>query len=423
MNRRTFLTSTFAPMLALTLRGAIVQRAPRILLRSSWQVVNIGDIAHTPGVLALIEQHLPHAEVRLWPMNLTPQVEAMLKQRFPALRIVRLPEEVATAFAECDFLLHGSGPGLVAEADVDRWRRETAKPYGVFGITLSRPLPDGRYVYGVPTARTLAVLNGARFAYFRDTPSLKYAQEIGCTCPLMEFGPDGAFACDLRDDQSAKTFLAANGLEAGRFLCCISKLRYTPVWLMHADRPVDEAKHRRNEAMKEHDHAPLRAAITALITQTDFKVLLCPEDTSEMAVEKELIYDRLPEPMRRRVVWRPDYWLTAEALSVYRHSAGLFGHEMHSPIMCIGQGIPALVGRWAEQTTKGFMWRDIGLDEWLIDFDREEDIARLGPAVLSLAKDPAAARAKAARAQAFVAKRQRAMTDSLQREAMSGHRA
>jgi hypothetical protein len=33
----------------------------------------------------------------------------------------------------------------------------------------------------------------------------------------------------------------------------------------------------------------------------------------------------------------------------------LFGLEMHSPIMAIGNGIPAIVGRFAEQTSKGFM--------------------------------------------------------------------
>ena len=38
----------------------------RILLRSSWQTVNIGDIGHTPGVLALLGKHLPNIEVRLW---------------------------------------------------------------------------------------------------------------------------------------------------------------------------------------------------------------------------------------------------------------------------------------------------------------------------------------------------------------------
>jgi hypothetical protein len=29
--------------------------------------VNIGDIAHTPGMLALLERHLPEAEITLWP--------------------------------------------------------------------------------------------------------------------------------------------------------------------------------------------------------------------------------------------------------------------------------------------------------------------------------------------------------------------
>ena len=104
-------------------------------------------------------------------------------------------------------------------------------------------------------------------------------------------------------------------------------------------------------------------------------------------------------------MWRPDYWLTDEALSVYTRSAGLFGNEMHSPIMCIGNGIPAIVCRWAEQTTKGFMWRDIGLGDWLFDFDQEEERARLVPAVLAMANDPAAAKARVAKAREFVMNR------------------
>jgi hypothetical protein len=35
----------------------------RILLRSSWQTINIGDIAHTPGVLALLERYLPQIDL------------------------------------------------------------------------------------------------------------------------------------------------------------------------------------------------------------------------------------------------------------------------------------------------------------------------------------------------------------------------
>ena len=124
-------------------------------------------------------------------------------------------------------------------------------------------------------------------------------------------------------------------------------------------------------------------------------------------VGKELLYDPLPADVKPRAVWRPNYWLTGEALSTYVRSAGLFGNEMHSPIMCVGNGIPAIVCRWAEQTTKGFMWRDIGLGDWLFDFDKEEDRAKLVPAVLAMAKDPAAAKARADKAREFVEKRQR----------------
>jgi polysaccharide pyruvyl transferase WcaK-like protein len=167
--------------------------------------------------------------------------------------------------------------------------------------------------------------------------------------------------------------------------------------------------------MKEHDCQPLREAIIAVVRQTDLKVLLCPEDETQMAVNQEMLYDQLPEDVKAKVVWRENYWLTDEALSTYRRSAGLFGHEMHSPIMCIGNGIPAIVCRWAEQTSKGIMWRDIGLNDWLFDFDDEADVKRLVPAVFALAKDPVAARAKAAKARALVERRQRETMAELKR--------
>ena len=75
--------------------------------------------------------------------------------------------------------------------------------------------------------------------------------------------------------------------------------------------------------------------------------------------------------------------------------------------MCIGAGIPAIVCRWAEQTSKGLMWRDIGLGDWLFDLDDDAELARVVPAVLAMARDPAAAKAKAAKARDFVQQRQR----------------
>jgi hypothetical protein len=100
-------------------------------------------------------------------------------------------------------------------------------------------------------------------------------------------------------------------------------------------------------------------------------------------------------------------------------SVGLFGHEMHSPIMCVGNGVPAIVCRWAEQTSKGMMWRDIGLGDWLFDFDQESDRHKLSPAVLSMISDPTAAKNQTLRAQSFVMDRQRATMQILQQTLMS----
>ncbi len=407
MLRRDFLASTLLATLAAGC--ASPGRPPRILLRSSWQTVNIGDIAHTPGVLALLERHLPAAEVTLWPGDVGNGVKDMLQRRFPALRFAQTTAELTEAFARCDFLLHGSGPSLVGSDAVERWVKTTGKPYGVFGITVvEASLPE----------RVVRLLSGARFVYFRDSASLALAKAKGVTSPLMEFGPDGAFAVDLADDARAEALLRRFDLRPGKFLCCLPRYRQTPYWTITRKKAAfDPAKQALNDRLKDHDHAPHRAAIERLAHETDLKILLCPEDETQMALGKEMILDRLSPTARARCAWKPDFWLTDEAISVYRRSAGLFGNEMHSPIMAIGNGIPALVCRWETQTTKGLMWRDLGLGDWLFDFDQEAEVARLPAAVLAMAKDPAGARAKAATAQAKVAELHRGMVGQVARAA------
>ncbi|MGF7216374.1 polysaccharide pyruvyl transferase WcaK-like protein [Spirosoma lacussanchae] len=406
--RRTFLRQTPALAGLLTSLPALARLADKktILLRSSWQTENIGDIGHTPGVLALLEKHLPDVPVRLWPMHVDNGVEEMLRKRFPRVTIVQTPADVARAFADCSFLLHGSGPSLVARPDLDRWRRETGKPYGIYGITFPG-------IYGLPADRQtvspldVELLNQARFAYFRDSVSLDFARKAGVTNPVMAFCPDGAFAVDVKNDEAAVSFLGQHGLEDGRFLCAIPQLRFSPWWeLPQKKQAVNPAKHARNEQMKEHDNAPIREAIIAVVRQTPMKVLLVPENETQVRIGKEMLYDPLPDDVKARVVWRDRYWLTDEAVSTYRRSAGLFGLEMHSPIMCIANGIPAIVCRFEEQTSKGFMWRDIGLDQWLFDMDTPADVARIVPTVLKMAQDPEAARKTVAQAQKFVQKRQ-----------------
>lgn len=404
--RRVFLAQLGLALIAGATGRADEPRPRRILLRSSWQTVNIGDIAHTPGMLRLLATYLPEVEVVLWPSSVGDGVDRLLLSRFPRLTIIRGGDDLAAAFESCDFLLHGSRASLSAET-IERWSKATGKPYGVYGITFPRRSSTSTTDFSKEAlASAVQAASGARFMFFRDSKSLAFARELGVSCPVMEFGPDAAFACDLRNPRKAEAFLEANGLETGKFLCCVPRLRFTPYWRLSGGRP-DPARHARNEEMKEHDHAPLREAITAVVRETEMKVLLCPEDKTQMEVGKEMILDRLPDEVRKRVVWRPDYWLTDEATSVYVRSAGLFGNEMHSPILCIGHGVPAIVCRWAEQTTKGYMWEDIGLGEWLFDLDDPEQLARVAPTVLEMARDPAAARAKAAKARQFVEQRQR----------------
>jgi polysaccharide pyruvyl transferase WcaK-like protein len=433
IDRRAFLSGSFRTGLAAgaiaassslwpSLASANDGKTPkRVLLRSSWQTVNIGDIAHTPGVLSILREHLPEVEVTLWPSNVDNGVEELLRKEFPKLKIAKpRSEELKRAFQECDFLLHGSGASIVAERDLERWRKETGKPYGIYGITFPMKKSSATTARNEEAmARSVEVLNHARFVFFRDSKSLELAKSLGASAPVMEFGPDGAFACDLRDEPAADRFLAENQLEPQKFLCCIPRLRYTPYWTIKPNVKFDPIKHARNEAMKEHDHAQLREAIVQVVRETDHKVLVCPEDRTQMAVGKEMLIDRLPRDVLSRIVWRPNYWLTGEAVSVYLKSAGLFGNEMHSPIMCIGHGIPAIVCRFEEQTSKGYMWEDIGLGDWLFDLDSDTDRNRIVPTVLQMANDLDAAKARADEARRFVEKRQRETMAVLRKELAS----
>jgi polysaccharide pyruvyl transferase WcaK-like protein len=411
-NRRKFIKGTAFTTTGMLLFGNLLGQAitshvingnndkssRNILLRSGWQIENIGDIAHTPAMLALIEKYMPDAVVTFWPwyhVHLETEI-AMLKRRFPKLKMVegkldaqgKAPnQELEKAIAEADFLLHNSGPATIAWADLVHFKK-LGKPFGVYGVTYG--------LYGIPEKD---ILSDAAFVYFRDSVSLQKAKKAGVHPPVMEFGPDAVFSVDVTDDEKAKAYLKKVNLEEGGFLCCIPKQRHTPGWLhKEKNRPVDPVRHARNEEMKEHDHKPLRDAIIEVVRKTNLKVLICHEDETEMLIGKEWVLDKLPEDVKGKVVWLGRPWLTDEAISIYKRSAGHFGLEMHSPIMCISQGIPAIVVRWEEQSSKGVMWRDIGLGDWLFDFDNEEDIKRFVPTVLAMAKDKKASFKKAEKA-------------------------
>lgn len=384
------------------------KKNPVILLRSGWQVENIGDVAHTPGFLALAEKYIPDAELIFWPYyGLLPESEvAMLKKRFPKLTIVQgtlseedkaSTEELSEAIAKADIFVHNSGPSMLSWKEALQFKKITGKPYGVYGVTYG--------LYGTPENEAL---NNASFVYFRDTVSLERAKQEGIHCPIMGWAPDAAFGTDVTDEDKALVYLKENGLEDGKYICCNPNHRRTPFWEhTFKKRPFDQAVYNLNESMKEHDHAPMIEAVTEIVRQTDLKVLIVHEDETELPIGKEWILDKLPEDVKPRVVWRNTKWTVEEAVSIYKHSVGLFSHEMHSPIMCIANGIPAIVVRWKEQSSKGYMWKTIGLDSWLFDFDNEEDVKRYVPTVLEMAKNPEESKRIAEKARTFVNQKQK----------------
>lgn len=403
ISRRAFLAASAALAAGCASPDRPVARPIRILLRSSWQTVNIGDIAHTPGMLRLLEEQVPAAEVTLWPNTLSENVEAMLRRRFPRLRIVRTPQEQQQALSDCEFFLHGSGPGLVGAAAAKSWQA-TGKPYVFGGITLSdAELKNHR-----------DLLAGARFVYCRDTQSLEALRAAKIPGPLQEFGPDATFALDLRDDARADRFLADHGLQPGRFACFVPRLRWTPYWKEGRKMPAEQIQSREAENARhvEVDHAKLRDAIVAWVRGTKHPALLCPEMTYAVELLRPLLFDPLPADVKPKVVVRPSYWLTDEAASTYRRAAAVVSLEMHSPIIAIANGRPAIHLRQPTDTRKGQMWRDVGLGDWLFEIDSTtgESIAER---LLALHADPPGTQAAVAKARDVTSARFAAMMGAI----------
>jgi polysaccharide pyruvyl transferase WcaK-like protein len=392
-----------------------------ILLRSSWQTVNIGDIAHTPGVLRLLEQHVPDTEVILWPKSLDRGVAPMLRRRFPRLRIVRDAPQwknpdpgpndptVEQAMREADLWLHGSGSGVNEQADLERWRTTTGKPYGIFGVSIG-------VVIGVPDQKEPVLseelrrlLDGAAFVFTRETRSLAVLHEAGIRCPVMDFAPDATFALDLRDDTAAGTFLARFGLEPDQFLCAVPRLRITPYWdiVPNSKMAPEEIARRKaiNEKYAESDHAKLREVIIAWVRQTGLKVLLCPEMTYAVQIIRPLLYDSLPDDVKPKVVPMDRYWLTDEAASVYRQSRVVVSMECHSPIIANANGRPGVYLRQPEDTWKGQMYLDLGLGDWKFEIQTATG-AEIAKRVLGIHSDYETSLAQVRKAAAKATERQ-----------------
>jgi polysaccharide pyruvyl transferase WcaK-like protein len=324
----------------------------------------------------------------------------MLRRRFPNLEIV--PSEIRTHRAvnpaavsalgrRCDLYLHGSGPNPMAVDQWKQWMEITGKPVVVGGITL----PPWSLAH-----RDL--LSGVAGLFCRDTVSLQFAESSDLANGRTAFGPDAAFASDVRDDAWAQAFQRQHGLEPDGYACFIGRLRFPPFhkmaqWYRPSDADIATGE-RLNAATAEPDHAKLRRVIIGWVRATGKKAVICPEMIYQLADADPLLYNPLPDDVKAKTVVVRDWWCTDQATSLYRQAVAVVSMKMHSPVLAQRQGVPALHIRQYEDTAKGQMWRDLGLQHWMFEIDQisgDEPLA----ALLAIAQNPQAARADVTKAQ------------------------
>ncbi|MNK51770.1 Polysaccharide pyruvyl transferase [compost metagenome] len=410
-NRRKFLAQaaclTTIPFIGSVMDALAINNVAgksTILLRSSWQTVNIGDIGHTFGIMELFERYIPEVDIVLWPISINNGVDELLKAKFPKLKIVMgkinqgIPDtdELKNAFDNCQLMVHGSGPWVAASGDLATWSKTTSKPFGIYGISLEQASNELK-----------ELLNKAAFFYARDTISLKFVKSLKLNIPVVEFAPDATFAINLHNEAKAESYLKSVGLKAGEFICAIPRLRHTPYFQIRNLAPTAEEKKKYDYALqyKEIDAAKLREVMIRWVRETNMKVLACPEMTYQVAMAKEVLVDPLPEDVKKNVVWRDRYWNPDEAGSVYAKARALVSYEMHSPIIAFTEGVPSIHLKQPTDTTKGQMWSDIGLSDWLFEIDTTTG-AQIGDTLMEIHKNYDAAKGKLQKADKFVKSRQ-----------------
>lgn len=370
MNRRKFIENAgllgVAALLTPTILRATGKANPVILLVSGWQDVNIGDIAHTPGLIGLLKKRLPQAKLILWKRSKSQKVEDMLHKHYPELRIINgkfdTSDDVKQAFKEADFFIHGSGPSVVAADFLASWHQVTQKPFGIFGVTI-----------GAVSDSLKPTLQRASFIFTRETASIEVLKKAGLEGTHITFAPDATFVLEIHDDPKANQFMQANQLKNRQFICVIPRLRRTPYYKISANKSgwteerikeVDEL----NDKYKEIDHAKLREAMIAWVRQTKNKIVVCPEMTYQVDIMDELLINPLPADVKPYIV-KHGYWLPDEAASLYAQATAVLSFECHSPIIAAANGTPSFYLRQPEDTIKGQMYYDLGLKDWTFEIN------------------------------------------------------
>jgi polysaccharide pyruvyl transferase WcaK-like protein len=373
-----------------------------ILVCFTWSFSNIGDIGITPGLLNLLEQHIPGTQVTLVANSHADETGEYLATRFPSCKLIATPfrsekptPEFMKAFENADLILYNSGTTL----SFGRWKRDwdqtmrfamplvmardAGKPYGIYCQSFELFAWPSNFFF-----RDL--LSDADFIFARDTNSLEYLKSLGVAPPVLEYGPDATFGFDLHDEAWADNFMKEYELEPRGFITLT--IRSSRQGFIDEER---EGLHA----------AKMRQLATEWIERTGLPVLVCPEVKHEIEPARKLILEPLPEDIRKHVRFKEDFWLPEQAFSVFARARIIVSMEMHSIIMGLAAGTPVLHPRFVEAGRKAWMLRDLGVEEWLFDLDKDpaEDVIA---AALEIHNDFPGALEKLDSAMDFVHKRQ-----------------
>lgn len=386
----------------------------RVLLRSSWATVNIGDVAHTPGALRVLEGLPETVDVTLWPARLQERERRLITDSFPRVRIVdgELDRDgrpttaaLGDAWEAADVLVHGSAAGLFTTRELRSWAR-LGKPYGYFGVT-SDP-------FGPHTPSTLAqakvqvaalspdyldpmtreVVEGAEFVHCRDSLTLDYLRGQGVTTPGLAFGPDATFACDVRDDDGADRLLASLGLTGSRFLVVVPRARYAPYHEIYGHHPeqIDLRKAAINAAHTPDEMALLGSAITHWVRTTGHRVVVGPEMNYAVELAHQYFPRTLAPDVRDRVHVIDEFWHLPVATAVFAQAEGVLSMECHSPILASTSGTPFMYLRQPTETFKGQMYHDLGAGAAVVEVASPDAGAALSSLLEEIADRPESAR-------------------------------
>jgi len=368
---------------------------------SAWDIANIGDIGHTPGLLRTLEEFLPEVRVILFANMLNDEVRGMLRRRFPRIEIhegwlwgaTAESEKLRTHLERCSVFIRNSNMGSETEY-MDQLIGRTI-PFGVYGQTYPQ-----RFVNNAEqAARNIARINRASFFFCREKETLRLLEKAGASCPNLAFVPDAAFGIDVRDDAKALETMRRLGLEESKFIT-IQLRTTTPAHLPEELPPGYDPKWNvkpPNVALDTERASKYIELIIQWVRKTGGQVLIAPEAKKEIEHNRRYLYAPLPEDVKRRVANMDHFWNVDEAASVFARAHTVVCHEPHSPIIALANGTPIIHTHSAEHGPKSFMFRDIGLGEWLFDHD-STPAGKMVETLFAIRRDHAAARRKVAAA-------------------------